>query len=602
MKLQHKVLVYVALIVGISSATIFIYQYIASKKTKLYDAETVKSQQFTINYALKTNSEIFTKFVNDYSGWDDMVSFVTKPDSTWYNNNVDVLISSINISLSLIYNKEQNIVYKSYDTLHIKKPLVLDKTIIKTAFVHSPYCHFYHYFGNELYEIFGGVIVPSSDFLKRATSPAGYLIMGRLCNAQYLKSLESATSFNAKINRISEIPTDSATQKSTNYYHQHNLPNYLNQPIASISFSKPNEVNQNIGLLSNYSLFVGLIALFILISIFFVLNKIVIEPITAITDALSKNSTTPITPLILGTNEFNKIAKMISEFFLQKEILKESNAILYLAIEQSPVSLVVTNFEGKIEYVNPAFTRSSGYEWHEAVGNSFDFLMAEQMSQETLKAVNSTVRAGETWSGEIINQTKNGEIYYNESIITPFKGVNGEFSNFVAINNNITLRKKAEELKKITDANLDALINNRDEAFWSIDTNYNFITYNKFFKDDYFAAFNIELKKGLNALSILPPELVEFWKPKYDIALTGQRVVFEITNQVECTIRYYKVSLNPIIADGKVTGVSGLSVDITEQEDALEKLKKLIATRDKLFSIIAHDLRSPFTCILGITD
>lgn len=146
-------------------------------------------------------------------------------------------------------------------------------------------------------------------------------------------------------------------------------------------------------------------------------------------------------------------------------------------------------------------------------------------------------------------------------------------------------RKQAEEIKKESEANLNSLINNRDESIWSIDNNYNYIIFNNFFKEAYLATFNIELKKGMNVLNILTPELREFWKPKYDKALAGERVVFEISNQVENELHFYEVSLNSIMSDGKITGVSGLSVDITERKEA-EKV--LLESRANMFAIIEN--------------
>ncbi len=133
------------------------------------------------------------------------------------------------------------------------------------------------------------------------------------------------------------------------------------------------------------------------------------------------------------------------------------------------------------------------------------------------------------------------------------------------------LENQIAELKKQA-ANLHALINNHNESIWSVDSNYNFIAFNNFFEEAYFEAYNIKLRKGLNSLEILTPELLEFWKPKYDKALSGDTVVYEFTNQVEDVNRFYEVTLNPIIQDNKIKGVTGLSIDITKRKRAEEKL------------------------------
>ncbi len=143
----------------------------------------------------------------------------------------------------------------------------------------------------------------------------------------------------------------------------------------------------------------------------------------------------------------------------------------------------------------------------------------------------------------------------------------------------------AKEHTEESEANLSSLINNRNESIWSIDKNYNFITFNNFFKNDYLAAFNIELKQGVNSLKILTPELLEFWQPKYDRALSGERVVFEFSNPIGNELSFYQIFLNPIILDGKITGVAALSIDITDQKNTAQSL---IESEDKYRAIVEN--------------
>jgi PAS domain S-box-containing protein len=137
----------------------------------------------------------------------------------------------------------------------------------------------------------------------------------------------------------------------------------------------------------------------------------------------------------------------------------------------------------------------------------------------------------------------------------------------------ITESKQAEQIIAKSEANLNSLVNNQNESIWSIDRDYNIVIFNKFFLDEYFASNNVELKKGMNALKNISSNKRELWKRKYDSALTGKRIYFEYSNYVGDELHYYEVSLNPIISDGKVSGVSALSINITYRKRAEKALR-----------------------------
>lgn len=161
-----------------------------------------------------------------------------------------------------------------------------------------------------------------------------------------------------------------------------------------------------------------------------------------------------------------------------------------------------------------------------------------------------------------------------------------EFGIFIHSLNEMADKIRRNELAlKESEANLNSLIDNRDESIWSVDKDYNYIIFNKFFEEEYFRTFNIRLKKGLNVLKILTPELVDFWKPKYDKAFSGERIIFEFYNLVGDEQHLYEVFLSPVFSGDKVTGVTGLSVDITERKKA-EKV--VLESRANMAAIIEN--------------
>lgn len=132
-----------------------------------------------------------------------------------------------------------------------------------------------------------------------------------------------------------------------------------------------------------------------------------------------------------------------------------------LAIEQSPVSIVITNPDGTIEYVNPMFTKVTEYAYDEIIGQNPRILKSGEQSDEFYKNLWSTITAGKTWAGVFHNKKKNGELYWDSSIVSPIKNEEGKITHFIATKEDITEDVTNEaELKKYRE-NLEDLVKQR---------------------------------------------------------------------------------------------------------------------------------------------
>ncbi len=118
---------------------------------------------------------------------------------------------------------------------------------------------------------------------------------------------------------------------------------------------------------------------------------------------------------------------------------------LFQAIEQSPVSVVITDVTGRIEYVNPKFTEATGYTYAEVVGKNPSILKSGLTPPETYQALWRTIAAGGVWSGELYNKKKSGELFWELASIAPVRDVRGKVTHYVAVKEDITERKANEE-------------------------------------------------------------------------------------------------------------------------------------------------------------
>ena len=118
---------------------------------------------------------------------------------------------------------------------------------------------------------------------------------------------------------------------------------------------------------------------------------------------------------------------------------------LFNAVEQSPVTVVITDLDGTIEYVNPKFTELTGYTSEEAIGQSPQLLKSDVHPPEFYKDMWDTISFGKTWSGEFCNKKKNGELYWEDARVSPVTNSDGCITHYLAIKEDITGRKQTEE-------------------------------------------------------------------------------------------------------------------------------------------------------------
>jgi len=129
---------------------------------------------------------------------------------------------------------------------------------------------------------------------------------------------------------------------------------------------------------------------------------------------------------------------------------------LYRAVEQSPISVMITDGKGRLEYVNPHYEQITGIGRKEVLGQLPDILAGDFVSLEQNAAVWDAVNNGREWRGEFCNQRKNGELFWENVSVAPIRDESGYLTNLLISKEDITYRKEAEE-KLYRQANFDEL-------------------------------------------------------------------------------------------------------------------------------------------------
>ncbi len=129
------------------------------------------------------------------------------------------------------------------------------------------------------------------------------------------------------------------------------------------------------------------------------------------------------------------------------------------ALEQSPVSIVITSRDGTIEYVNPRFSMVTGYSRHEVMGQNPRLLQSGVTPKETYQELWQTLVSGKEWRGTLLNRRKSGELFWEEASISPVVSDAGEVTHYLAVKEDITERKRIESELQRSLMLLDNVIN-----------------------------------------------------------------------------------------------------------------------------------------------
>ena len=134
----------------------------------------------------------------------------------------------------------------------------------------------------------------------------------------------------------------------------------------------------------------------------------------------------------------------------RNELAESNRQVIKLsqALEQSPSSVVITDTDGNIEYVNKTFCQVTGYTTREVIGKNPRILNSGTHPMSFFETMWKTIENGKVWHGEICNKKKSGEIYWENTSISPLRLSNNKITNYIAVKEDITERKKTEQVLK----------------------------------------------------------------------------------------------------------------------------------------------------------
>ncbi len=251
------------------------------------------------------------------------------------------------------------------------------------------------------------------------------------------------------------------------------------------------------------------------------------------------------------------------------------------ALEVAAIGIVITDLDGKFLWVNRAFTEFSGYSLDEVVGKKTSLLKSGVQDEGFYREMWQSVLAGRAWQGEIVNRRKDGSFYSEELRITPVRDSSGKIHRFVALGQDISVRKQAEEAR----AQLAAIVESSHDAIIGVSLQGRIISWNRGAEGLYgYTAAEII---GQPMSMLAPPERADEMAHLFERVLQRQAVTnFETVRRGKFRDVPVSVSISPIVnGRGELLGSAAIARDITERHRAEADLRQ---SEEKYRSIVLN--------------
>ncbi len=259
-----------------------------------------------------------------------------------------------------------------------------------------------------------------------------------------------------------------------------------------------------------------------------------------------------------------------------------SLALLAAAVGQIGEAIIITDLLGIIQYVNPAFSQSTGYGAEEVLGRNNRLLKSDRQDPAFYRALWQTILAGEAWRGELVNRRKDGSLYTATMSITPVRGQSGAITNFIAVQRDVTesratqaalesSKKRAEKELRLAQFSLE----HASDAIQWIDAQGRIVYANQ-------AACRSLGRSREELLSLSIPDIdpllpKETWAAFWKELKTQPSMSFETQHQTKQGLRFpVEITATYLDFDGQEYSFAFVR-DITKRKRAEEVLERLAA-------------------------
>lgn len=258
-------------------------------------------------------------------------------------------------------------------------------------------------------------------------------------------------------------------------------------------------------------------------------------------------------------------------------------------VEQSPTSILITNLNAEIEYVNPNFTEATGYTSTEVSGKLLKMLDPAFQPIENCNKIWEIIRSGQTWKGEFLSQKKNGDFFWESVNISPIKNEKGEITHLLATKEDIsTLKKQGEKIRE-SDEKHRRLVEQMQEGLIATDLNGIIKFVNPVFCElTGYKEHELIGNSGYDLMlrpDDIPKMKIRDAKRMNDISEQYELDIFTKSGEMR-TFWFHAVPDKD--KSGNVTGSMSTAIDITERKNAQERIRITKDTYQSIFNSVSE--------------
>ena len=463
-KIQFGILGLPILIVAVFIVGMFGLEDAELQRLDLLGRDAMRERAAVFDRIFELKGLILKNFVEDCSHQDRLVAFTDTQDWEWAKANLNKQLVAQKLNVAWVYGMD-------FALLHVvgglgsspppESPVPLET--LRTSLRENPFQHFFVDTSGGLLEVRSAPIQAAIDKQRRAPAH-GYLVVGQLWDAAYLRELSEFVSGTVTPLPVAVAVDQTSARPQGSPEFAKTLPGPNGRPVAAllVRYEPPinNGIRQALEQENYQSLACGLLLLIVL---FATLLRWVSKPLRLISRSLRHQNPTVLEPLVKQHTEFGQLARLIQDFFQQRQDLtaeiqerrqaEQKLRLFSRAIEQSANLVIITDRNGTIEYVNPKFVQVTGYTEAEAIGANPRIFKSGRTSREQYERLWRTITGGGEWRGEFRNRRKDGTLYWELTSIAPIRDEAGAITHFVAVKEDITRRKaiqsalRASELK-----------------------------------------------------------------------------------------------------------------------------------------------------------